>query len=379
MAKLAQAQTGSMALQLDSSDQKTTMKRRTILPILGLAILTGSVGCSGGSSASNDILATVEGDSITVDQFNTYLAVKPTARVMIQGQVVELPVADTLAFQAIQDLVSRTILTQMAKDENVYPTDKQVEDELKFQTDLDSNFLSAYQRKGMTIAQIKDEIRFSLLQEGLVTKGIKVTDEEVDSWLKRNPKAFVMPATVELSWILATTDARKAQVDVALKSGQKFEDVAINLSQAQSAPMLKGRYMPERGPLPTTGMAPQLRTAIEAAKEGGSTDWIRFTEGLAKFHVDKKNPEKQMEITSARKENVRRNLALQRGNKANDLRSRLVDRVRTSEIVIRRESLKDAWKNFTEMLKKQAEQSGKQASPLQNAPDGGNDKMVPGG
>ncbi|MBS1713060.1 MAG: SurA N-terminal domain-containing protein [Armatimonadetes bacterium] len=353
------------------------MKRRTILTTLALAILTGAVGCGGGSGASNDILATVEGDSITVDQFNTYLAVKPTARVMIQGQVVELPVADTLAFQAIQDLVSRTILTQMAKDENVYPTDKQVEDELKFQTDLDQNFLAAYQKKGMTIAQIKDEIRFSLLQEGLVTKGIKVTDEEVDSWLKRNPKAFVMPATVELSWVLATTDARKAQIDAALKSGKKFEDVAIELSQASSAPMLKGKYMPERGPLPITGMAPQLKTAIEATKEGAATDWIRFTEGIAKFHVDKKYAEKQMEITSARKENVRRNLALQRGNKANDLRSRLVDRVRTSEIVIRRESLKDAWKNFTEMLKKQAEQSGKQAAPTTST-SGGGTNMVPG-
>lgn len=360
------------------------MRFKTIFPLAILPVLLSGAGCSGRGSEGTEILATVAGDPITVDQFNKYLGVKPTARVIVQGQVVELPVSDTLSFQAMQDLVSRTILFQMAKDEGISPAEADIDKELKFQQDLDPNFLTTYQRRGMTIGQIREEVKFSLIQEGLITKGIQVSDAEVDSWLKRNPEATVVAASVEMSWVLATTDAKKQQIESALKSGEKFSEVAEKYSQAPSAALLKGKYMPERGPLPITSMAPNLRTLIDATPESGDTAWIKFTEGWAKFHIDKKNAAQNLQLTTARKENIRRNLALQRGNKANDLRKRLVDRVRTSQIVVRRDSLKEAWKNFATMLQKQAEQSATQGGPkptggVPGASGGGTGDVSPSG
>ncbi|MBS1723553.1 MAG: SurA N-terminal domain-containing protein [Armatimonadetes bacterium] len=341
------------------------MKIKTIFPLAIVPVLLSLAGCQKGGGSS-EILATVGGEPITVDQFNNYLGVKGSARVVLQGQVVELPVSDTLAFQAMQDLVSRTILTQMAKEGGVLPSKEDVDKELKFQEELDPNFMNNYQRRGMTVGQIRDEIRFSLIQEGLITKGIKVSDEEVDAWLKRNPEASVKPAAVELSWILATTDVKKTQADQALKAGQKFEEVAVKFSQAPNAAIMKGKYLPDRGPLPINQMTPNLRTPIETTPEGGDTPWIKFTEGWAKFHVDKKTAAEPIKLTDARKESVRRNLAIQRGNKANDLRKTLIEKLRTSEVVVRRESLKEAWKNFSTLLQKQAEQAAEQASGSQS-------------
>ena len=281
----------------------------------------------------------------------------------------------------MQDLVSRSVLMQMAKEEGVYPSDKEVEDEITFQKNLDPNFLPNYTRRGLTPIQIRDEVRFRLVQEKLITKGITVTDEEVETWLKRNPKAFINPASVELSWILATTENRKQQADEALKSGQKFQDVAVKLSQAPSAPMMQGRYLPEKGPLPIDALAPTLKPAVESGSEGTETNWIKFTEGWAKFHIDKKNKESNIELTDTRKANVKRNLAIQRGNKANDLRKRLVSKIQTADIVIRRESLKEPWKNFETLLKKQAEQAAAAsqpvASPNTTGGTGGGETVVP--
>lgn len=332
-------------------------------PLMVLVALVSLAGCRGGGGSS-EILATVQGDPVNIDQFNNYLGVKQTVRVIVQGQVVELPVADTLAFQAMQDLVSRNVLMQMARDEGVLPTDADVEKEITFQKDLNPNFLPNYQRRGMTIGQIRDEVKFSLVQERLITKGITVTDEDVETWLKRNPKAFTQKASVELLWILANTENQKKAADDALKTGEKFEEVAVKLSKAPSAPLLGGKYLPERGPLPIEMLTANLKAAVEAGSEGSDTDWIKFSEGWAKFHISKKNPETTAEITSAKKENVKRNLALQRGNKANDLRKRLVDRIRTSEIVVRRDSLKEAWKNFATLLQKQADQAAQQGQPV---------------
>src|SRR5512132_2013253 len=101
--------------------------KTSIWAICSLAAVAALGGCRGENS---EILATVNGDSITVDTFNKYLGVKTSCRVIVQGQVVDLPVADTLAFQAMQDLVSRAVLEQMAKDEGVQPTPAQIESEI---------------------------------------------------------------------------------------------------------------------------------------------------------------------------------------------------------------------------------------------------------
>jgi len=219
-----------------------------------LATLFVSGGCGNSSSGGGEILATVAGEPITMDEFNKYLAIKPTARVIVQGQMVELPVADTLAFQAMQDMVSRMAVFQMAKDEGVSPTEKDVEDEIAFQKKLNPTFLTGYQRRGLTMGQIREEVKFSLVQERLITKGITVTPEEVDDWLAKNPEAGVMPESAELSWILASTPERKAQVDTALKNGEKFSAVAVKLSQAPNAAIVNGRYLPDRGPIPIPKM-----------------------------------------------------------------------------------------------------------------------------
>ncbi|MCW5936507.1 MAG: SurA N-terminal domain-containing protein [Fimbriimonadaceae bacterium] len=338
------------------------MTRTNSLLVLGaFAALALLGGCNSGGGGG-ETLATVEGEPITIDQFNSYLGVKPTARVFVQGQVVELPVSDTLAFQAMQDLVSRTVLFQMAKDENMMPSEQDVNAELEFQKNLDPNFIRNYQARGMTIGQIRQEVMFSLVQEKLITKGIQVTDEEVEQWLKENPRAFVDPAKVEMSWILATTPTERDEADKALKSGQSFKDVAVRYSKAPSAALVEGKYLPERGPLPIERLAENLRSQVEKTSQGQATDWIRFTEGWAKFYIDSKNPEKEIEKTKERLENVKRSLALQEGNKANDLRTRLVDRVRQSNIEVKRESLKEAWKRFADLLKAQADQAANQKS-----------------
>ncbi|MFQ3669775.1 MAG: SurA N-terminal domain-containing protein, partial [Fimbriimonadaceae bacterium] len=87
------------------------MKSSIYVALTAAAAITVA-GCGG---KSEDVVAVVNGERITTSQFYDYLERKPTVRVQTDNGPVELPVADTIAFQAIQDLIARRLILQLAK------------------------------------------------------------------------------------------------------------------------------------------------------------------------------------------------------------------------------------------------------------------------
>lgn len=319
---------------------------------LGAACLL-AVGCGKGSPSEKTIVI-VNGERVSLDDFNKYMASKPTVRVQVQGEVVELPVADTIAFQALQDLISRQTLYQLAKDEKVMPADDDVEKEIAFQKKLNPEFIQTYQARGMANKQIREEIRFNLAQERLFTKGIEVSQAEVDRWIKDNPGAFVDPATASLSVVLVKTAAEQAQVDKALENGRSFREVAVQYSKMRDAQMSQGKFANGR-PVPVRSLAPAVRDAVGKVGPRQTTVWVKLPEGLAKFYVESKTADIELEKTPERLENVRRSITIEKGKLANDLRKRLIERVRTSEIkIIGSDAYDQAWKRFVDMLNAQS-------------------------
>lgn len=336
---------------------------------LSLAALALAAGCGGGAGPSNQALATVNGEAITIDQFNGYLGIKPTVRVVLNGQVAEVPVADTLAFQAMQDLVSRQVLYQMAKDAGITVTDADVEKEIAYQKALNTNFIRNYQSRGMTMGQIRQEVQFNLTQERLVTKGVTITDETVEKWIKDNPKAFVEAATVSLSFILVP-EAEKGKVDAALGTGRSFREVATEMSRAPDAKTSQGRFR-NGMPIAIESLEKNLAAAVAKTEPLSTTGWMQFPEGWARFYIEAKTAEKKIEVTAERRESVKRGLAIEQGAKANDVRKQLVSRIEQSKIEVQRETLKEAWNRFQDMLTQQAEAAADKAAPATGGTAGG--------
>lgn len=329
-------------------------KTKILLSALALGVVL--VGCGRGE----DTLAKVDGDAITVDELNEYLSTKPTVRVMVQGQVVALPVApdESLAFQAMQDLVIRRAMLQMAADEGVTPTDQEVEKEIEFRTQLNPNYIKELQGRGFTMGQIRKEVMVALAEEKLVTKGITVTDAEVEQYIVDNPNNFITPARADLFWVVLT-DApdlatKKQAVDRELAAGTRFQEIATRYSEDPNARQSGGRYPANV----LTQMAPAVRSAVEAASPGDYTPWIEAQGQHARFFVNQKLPEEKIEMTAARKEALRRQIAMERGRRAIDLRERIVERLKVANISVERSTLKDAWKRFEDRLKDVADDQG---------------------
>ena len=319
------------------------MKNWHLFPVLTLAFLAG---CGGDSSKA---IVTVDGEEVSYEEFHQHLQTKQTVRVIVQGQIVELPVSETMAFQALQDMVSRTVIVQMAMDENLVPTEEEIEQEINFQKAINPSFLDNRKALGFTMGQIRETIKAELCQYRLFTKGIEVPIEEVKELIEQNPDQFVNPARADVYFIYVLNEAEKSEVDTALASAQKFKAVAAQYSRAAQASQTNGRFPVQA----LNSMDLVVREVVEATAIGGTSDWVDYNAGFAKFYVESKTEAAPIDMTDERMEYVRRQIALGRGKAANDLPQRVAKRIREANIKITEDdpNLEQLWDQYIERLK----------------------------
>lgn len=320
-------------------------------------VLTGLFMAGCGNKASG--IATVNGSAITEQELYDYLQAKSTVRVNIQGQVVDALVQDTLAFQAMQDLVIRKIVMEMAKENGVTPTAEDVEKEVQLRTAMNPTFVELQTARGLTLEGIRSNLEFEIAQQRIMTKGITVTDAEVDEYIKGNPNEFKEPAAVE-ALVIYSTEPKKASIDSALKSGRKFQDVAVEFSDDPNARSTGARFLNQMGRPPEMAtLQPQVKSAIEKTGVNQTTEWIAADNGrIVKFFVNRKIEEKPIEITPERKTMIRRALAVQRGSQGKDIQQTIRTRLQAAKVEVTDDKLKKLWTNFEEALKKSASSTG---------------------
>jgi hypothetical protein len=301
-------------------------------------------------------VATVEGQPITKDEFYKYLAMKPQVTVQTQNGAASARVSPSLGFQALTDLVRQRVLEQMARDEKVWPTDADVTKELEFQKKRNPDYIRQLNLAGFTLETIKRDAAITLAEQNLITKGITVTKEEVDAYIKENPKAFIEPARADLDFILAA-NADKAKVDTDLASGQMFSIVAQRYSRSPYLKQYGARFINRNDPNENRVdmLSDQLKGLVLKTPELKTTDWIVAGSGMsAKFYIKKKTPAKPIAIDDTMREMVRRALARERGSAANDLQKRIEDRIRDAKINIDVPEYREQWEKAIEQLKQSA-------------------------
>jgi parvulin-like peptidyl-prolyl isomerase len=312
------------------------------------ATVLALTGCSG--SGDSSAVVTVDGEDVTKEQFNQYISTKRTVRVVVQGQVVEVPVAETLGFQAMQELATQKVVMHMAADEGLMPTADEVEAEIEFKKAITPSFLNDLKAAGYTMGQIRREVTYSLCEERLLTRGIKVDMAEVDKMIKENPAQFMEPATLDVYQILVLSEQRKAMVDQELRTSQSFKAVAAKLNQDPSG---------ERKQLPVAQLRDPFKTIFADARPGFVTDWIPSGTGFVKMYLEGRTEAKPIEMTPEKKEYLRRQIAMSYGRQANDLPKKVADRLRSSDVMVSENEavLKEMWKRFEDRLEKVSDDS----------------------
>ena len=337
-------------------------------------VLSAGFGCkrpdaSTGSTTGN--LATVDGEAIPLTEYDNYIQHMQQVEVQVGRQgPASLPVVGSIGIQALKDLIFHRLLLDVAKEDNVLPSDADVEKELNDRMKKDPNFVRTAETAGFSLEQIKDDLRLKLAQDNIVTKGVTVTDAEAKKSIKDNPKFFSIPPQVVALWVVVKDPKQKTAVDKALAGGQAFQNVAMQYSVWPHAKEDGGKF-------PTTNLS-QLQEPLSGWLTNTpllkATDWKALSGQYAKFYVQSRTPSKPMPIDDALVESVRKDMLLAKGGRTTDLKKRIMTKLASSNIDIQVPWLKEPWKEAEDGLKQElaaANAAGTGGAPGGASPLGG--------
>lgn len=190
--------------------------RSLVLLTVAVALLASACGGGGSTSGSSKlpagVVAEVKGEQITKEQFDRVLG---RARRGYKAQKRTFPKAGTAEYQqlvqsAMKFLVERTEYEQKSSSLGIKVTDAGVEKRRKeiikqYFGGKEKSYLEALKKQGSTDADVRDDIRALLIQEGIskkITAGIKVTDDEVHSYYLQHPQLYSTPESRDVRHIL---------------------------------------------------------------------------------------------------------------------------------------------------------------------------------
>jgi parvulin-like peptidyl-prolyl isomerase len=212
--------------------------------LVALVVAVALAGCGGGGGGSSSlgagVVADVNGEQVTQAQLDEVIA-QAQARLEAQGQ--KIPAAGSEQYQAFQQnalqyLVEKIEYAQQAKELGVSVTPKQVDERKKrvltqFFGGSEKKYEESLKKQKLTDEQVRDELRSTLLAEGLfkkVSASAKVSETQVVAYYNAHPELYQAKSTRSVAHILVKTKALADRVYSQLQNGADFATLAKKYS-----------------------------------------------------------------------------------------------------------------------------------------------------
>lgn len=257
-------------------------------------------------------------------------------------------------FLTIQRLIDERLVFDLAKQKGIYPTDEEIQDELKVRQDDNPTVLKDWLASGGNMDDLKYLLRFQIAQFKIQTDGITITDTEVQKDYTDRPDTYKIPKQYKLRVIyVATADDTKA-VDQEIESEKAFADIAKEKS-IDLTRLVGGEY----GTVPVYRLDTDTQKALADIKIGQTTKW--FTTNPAggngvylKFFLEDVLPEKKMELDATLRRVIRRQLMVDKGRVKNPNITKELDALRIkAKIDIKQPEFADAYQKFMKVYLQQ--------------------------
>lgn len=248
-------------------------------------------------------------------------------------------------FLTIEQLITERLIMQLAKEKGVSPTDKEIGDEYEYIKATDPETIKVWLESGQTEAEFMNYLKYNLSQFKLLTRGINITDQEIDQFYKTNEVLFTTPKMVGLRVIAVQTAEQAAAVDLDLEAGKKFEEVAKARSLDLSA-STGGQF----GKRSWNDLSDQAKKALEGVKVGGTTAWIIGGNTRVRFLLESVTPEVKQPLDANLRKRIRRELMVTKGKVKNEqtLQQEMRDKRKNSQIDIKDKAYADTYRQFVD-------------------------------
>jgi len=217
---------------------------RCTVCFVALAAAVALAGCGGGGGGSSSlgagVVADVNGEQVTQAQLDEVIA-QAQSRIEAQGQ--KIPSAGSEQYQAFQQnalqyLVQKIEFAQQAKELGVSVTPKQVDERKKrvitqFFGGSEKKYDASLKKQNVTDAQVRDELRSTLLAEALfkkVSQSAKVSEQEIEAYYNAHPELYQAKTSRSIAHILVKTKALADRIHTQLEKGADFGTLAKRYS-----------------------------------------------------------------------------------------------------------------------------------------------------
>lgn len=233
------------------------------IALLGAVALlaAGCGGSGGGGSVSSGVVAVVNGEDVTQEQFDEVLA---QLEAKYEANKQPLPAAGSQEYLGLQQsivqyLVERVKYSQKAEELGVEVTDKDVDERLdriikQFYGGSQKKYLADLEKQGFTDEQWREQLRLTLIADGLAEKvgsSVTVTDAEIEDQYKATAVQYTTQPSREVRHILVPSKELSQEIFEKLKNGADFAVLAKKYSTDSSKDIggkltvAKGQTVPE--------------------------------------------------------------------------------------------------------------------------------------
>jgi foldase protein PrsA len=233
---------------------------RVAMPLVvlgGIAALASGCGGGGGGSVSSGAVAVVNGQEVTQAQFDELMG---QVEAKLKEQKQKVPAAGSTEFQGLQQSVLRYLIQkveyqQKADELGVKVTDKQVQERLdsmikQFYGGSEKRYVADLKKQGFTDAQWRDQIRTSLIAEGLAAKvasSVKVTKPEIQAYYQANLAEYTTQPSRQVRHILVPSKQLANEIYGKLQAGGNFAALAKKYSTDPGSKNVGGKLTIVKG------------------------------------------------------------------------------------------------------------------------------------
>ncbi|MED3601822.1 peptidyl-prolyl cis-trans isomerase [Bacillus subtilis] len=276
------------------------MKSRTIWTIILGALLVCCIAVAytltksqAGASSSGESIATIGGKSVTREEWLKEME-------------------DQYGKSTLEDMINVRVVEQLAKKNNLKISKSEVDREFLLIKAVNNSF---YEDEHTTEKEWKDQIRYNILLEELLTRDNDISNKELESFYHKNKELYQFDDSYRIRHIVVKDEEEAREVLKELKGGSSFEAVAAERST--------DRYTsPYGGDLGfVTEASDNIPSAyIEEAKTLKEEEWsqepIKVSNGYAIIQLKEKLKARTFSFDEV-KDQIRRQIAMdQLGDKA---------------------------------------------------------------
>jgi len=254
-----------------------------ITVVLALAGTAAAVAVTLGMQRGTSIAATINGEVIYASELEREItAVARQYNIDLNSEQGRKQ-RDEIARVVLDQMIEQRLILQEARRRNALAGEQQVDaaiEDIKKNFPSEGEFQLALDQRGLTLNDLRDRLRTNLTVQNLQAQVSKATvsEDEIRKFYQDNRKEYDRPEQVRVRHILVETDAEARFVLARLARGEKFEDLAKQLSRDPGSKEQGG----DLGVVARGQLVPEFEQAAFALQPGQVSKIVKTQYG---YHV----------------------------------------------------------------------------------------------